>query len=120
MLSYAIEIYIAIGTLILLDIASGIAQAIYNKTMDSKILRSGMFHKLSYIFAIVLALLLEYSCQYLDLGLQPTIFIPLSIYIIITEAVSILENITRINPDLLDSPIFAILSGNQKRRSDDD
>lgn len=116
---YPLEIYIAIGILILLDIASGISQAIFNKTMDSKILRSGMFHKLSYVFALVLALMLEYSCKYLELGLEPTIFVPLAIYIILTEAVSILENLTRINPDLLDSPLFKILSGNQKRRADD-
>ena len=88
--------------------------------MDSKILREGMFHKLSYIFAIVLALSLEYTCQYLNLGFECAIFIPLAIYIIVTEAVSILENLTRINPELLDSPIFKILSGNQKRRADDE
>lgn len=117
--NYPIEIYAALGIFIVLDIASGIAQAIFNKTMDSKILRAGMFHKLSYIFAVVLSLSLEYACEYLTLGFDCAIFLPLSVYIIVTEAVSILENITRINPDLLNSPIFAILSGNQKRRAED-
>lgn len=117
---YPVEVYIAIGIFIVLDIATGISQAVFNKTMDSKILRTGMFHKLSYIFAIVLALSLEYTCQYLELGFDCAIFVPLAIYIIVTESVSILENITRINPDLLESPIFKILSGNQKRRTDDE
>ena len=99
---------------------SGLAQAFYNETVDSKILRNGLFHKLSYIFAIVLSLCLEYTCIYLELGFDCKIFIPLSIYIIVTEAVSILENIVRINPELAESPLFKILSQNKNRRAEDE
>lgn len=118
--TYPAGIYIAISAFIILDIATGLTQAFYNETVDSKILRNGMFHKLSYVFAVVLALCLEYTCTYLELGFDCKIFVPLAIYIIVTEAVSILENIVRINPDLAESPIFKLLSQNKNRRSDDD
>lgn len=119
MINYPLGIFIIIAMGIFLDIVTGITQAFYHKTLDSKILRNGMFHKLSYVFAIVLALFLEYACQYLDLGFEPTIFIPLAVYITITEMVSILENITRLNPELAESPIFNLLSSNKNRRKDD-
>ena len=116
---YPAEIYIAIGVFIILDIVTGFTQAVYNETVDSKILRNGMFHKLSYIFAIVLSLSLEYTCSFLELGFDCKVFVPLAIYIIATEGVSILENIVRINPDLMNSPIFKLLSENKNRRADD-
>lgn len=116
---YPIAIYAIVGLFILLDIVTGISQAVFNKTMDSKVLRNGMFHKLSYIFAIVLALALEWSCNYMELGFECRILLPLVVYIVITEAVSVLENILKLNPELSDSPIFKLLSENMKRRKDD-
>ena len=107
---YPLAIYAIVGLFIVLDIVTGISQAVYNRTMDSKALRNGMFHKLGYIFAIVLALVLEWSCRYLELGFDCKILIPLVIYIVITEAVSVLENILRLNPDLSGSPLFKLLS----------
>lgn len=116
---YPIELFGTIGIFIILDIATGLSQAAFNKTIDSKILRNGMFHKLSYIFAIVLALSLEYACNYMELGFECKVLIPLAIYIVITEAVSVLENIMRINPELSESPLFKLLSSTQNRRSED-
>lgn len=120
MLGYSVAIYAILGAAISLDIATGISQAIYNHTLDSKILRNGMFHKLSYVFAVVLALFLEWACQYLELGFECKVFIPLAVYIVVTEVVSVLENLTKLNPDLVNSPIFKLLSSAQNRRKDDD
>ena len=119
MFDYPVAIYAIISIAIVLDIATGITQAAYNHTLDSKVLRSGMVHKLSYFFAVVLALLLEHTCRYLELGFDCTIFIPLAVYIILTESVSVLENIVKMNPELRESPIFKLLSENQNRRSGD-
>lgn len=116
---YQIPIYIILCASIGLDILSGLSQAILNKTLDSKVLRAGMFHKLSYFFAIALTLLLEWACKYLDLGFSIELFIPLAAYIVITEAISILENITKLNPELKNSPLFQLLSSTQNRRSTD-
>lgn len=120
MFDYSIAIYGIIGGAILLDILSGITQAIYNHTLDSRVLRQGMVHKMAYFFAVMLALLLEWACKYLDLGFSIEIFIPLAVYIVVTESISILENIVRLNPELKESPIFKLLSSNQNRRENDD
>lgn len=119
-MEYPIAMYAIIGAAILLDIATGISQAVFNRTLDSKILRAGMFHKLSYLFAVVLALFLEYACQYFELGFECKVFIPLAVYIVVTEVISVLENITKMNPDLIDSPIFKLLSTTQNRRKEDE
>ena len=120
MLGYSVAIYAILGIAIGLDIATGITQAVYNRTLDSKILRNGMFHKLSYVFAVALALFLEWACRYIELGFDCKVFIPLAIYIVVTEIVSVLENITKLNPDLKESPIFKLLSSAQNRRKDDE
>lgn len=118
-MNYPIAIYAIMGAFIMLDIVTGIAQAFFNRTIDSKILRNGMFHKLSYVFAVALALILEWACTHFSLGFECQILIPLTVYIVITEAVSILENILRLNPDLANSPLFRLLSENMNRREDD-
>lgn len=119
-MGYPLAIYVAIGAFILLDIATGLAQAIYNGEVSSKILRNGMFHKLSYVFAIALALLVEYAGRYLELGFDVTLFIPLAVYIVLTESVSILENITCINPDLISSPVFKWLGDKKGNDNEQD
>lgn len=118
-MEYPIAMYAIIGAAILLDIATGISQAVFNRTLDSKILRAGMFHKLSYLFAVALALFLEYACGYLDLGFECKVFIPLAVYIVVTEVISVLENIAKLNPELRESPIFKLLSTAQNRRAED-
>lgn len=116
---YQIPIYMILCASVILDIATGIAQAVANQSLDSTVLRNGLFHKLSYFFAVMLALLLEWACNYLDLGFSIELFIPLAAYIVITESISVLENIVRLNPELRESPIFKLLSSTQNRRSTD-
>ena len=118
-MQYPIQIFSVIGIAILLDITSGLVQACYNKTVSSEKLRNGIYHKLGYLFAIVLTLSLEYGIDYLDLGFEAPIFPLLAAYIVITEAFSVIENILKLNPELAESPLFNLLSSNQKRRKDD-
>lgn len=120
MLNHPIALYVIVSSSIILDLISGFLQAVHNHTVSSTKLRDGIFHKLAYFVAIALVLLLEYACKYLDLGFSVELFIPLCAYIVVTEAVSVFENLARINPELLNSPIFNLLSANQKRRDDDE
>lgn len=104
---------------ILLDIISGIGQAVKNKTLSSTIMRQGIYHKLGYALIMALAALMEYSTIYLDLGFEPPLFMPTCVMICLTEILSIVENIEHLNPQLKDSGIFSLLSQNKKRRIDD-
>lgn len=117
---YDYRIYAIVAAAIMLDIISGLLQAGVNHSLSSEKLRAGAYHKMGYVVTIALALLLEYSTYHLDLGFTAPLTAPVCAYIVITEAVSVFENITRINPDLKESPIFKLLGQNQNRRKDDE
>lgn len=105
---------------ILLDILSGVTQAVKNKTLSSQVMREGIYHKLGYVLVIALAMLCEWSMQYLELGFTAPITIPCVVMICLTEIISIIENVEKITPELAKTGIFELLSQNKKRRFDDD
>ena len=104
---------------ILLDITTGVTQALKNKTLSSVIMREGIYHKIGYVLIVSTAALIEYGVQYLDLGFTTPLVMPTCVMICLTEIVSIVENAERINPELSDNGIFNLLADNKKRRHDD-
>ena len=89
-----------VGGFILFDIITGILKGLSKNGLNSTILRKGLYHKLAEIVSVVLGLFLEYSCNYLNLGFNLPFFSAVSVYISVTEVVSILENLCAINPKL--------------------
>lgn len=112
---YDTHIFIIVGIAILLDIATGFTQALYNKSVSSEKMRSGVYHKLSYLFAVAIAYYIEHAMSYLDLGYTMPLVIPACTYIVVTELVSIIENLKQLNPELKDSGIFKLLSSKKDR-----
>ena len=84
----------------LLDILTGFIQAVINKNVDSQVMKRGLLHKCGFMLAIVFGCLCEYSMCYIDLGFTVPIQDAVCIYIIVTEMVSILENLAKISPEL--------------------
>lgn len=83
------------------DLLTGIISAIRLKELKSSRLRDGLFKKVGFILCYFLAWLMDnYGCL---VGFQlPVLILPVIIlYVCTTELVSILENITKINPDIL-------------------
>ena len=118
-MTFDYHILTIVAAFIVLDIASGFSQAVVNKTVDSSILRTGLWHKSAYVFAITLALLCEYASTQLDLGFTTPIAIPVCAYIALTEVVSIVENIGKLNPEILNSKLLDFFSLNRNRRKED-
>lgn len=85
---------------IALDLVTGFAQAIANKTVDSSKMRDGLWHKCGFILTILLAALIEWAMQYVDLGFTLPLFVPVCVFIMLTEIVSIFENICALSPEL--------------------
>ena len=85
---------------ILMDIITGIAQAAKNKELDSSKMRDGLFHKIGFMFAVVLSCLCEYAMMWLDLGFDIPMIGGVCTFICLTELVSILENIALLAPEL--------------------
>lgn len=90
------------------DIITGFTAAVANKNISSSAMREGLFHKLSFIFALILAALLQYASGLLDLGVEIPTLAAVAVFIILTEAVSILENIAEMSPALANNGFFKI------------
>lgn len=90
-----------------LDIVSGLVKAAKEHDIRSEKLREGLWHKLGFILAIIAGYLVEYLMSVIDtsqLGFTVKVPIMLTIcgYIILTELVSVFENISKISPELKD------------------
>ena len=104
------RVAVAILVLILFDIIAGVVAAARSHTLDSSVMRDGMYNKVGEIMLMMLAMI----CNYL-LGMEPfvAIGIPKEVTYLIAayiggmEILSIIENICKINPSL---PLAKILS----------
>lgn len=102
---------IACICLMLLDVISGFIAAIKNCEVSSTKMREGLFHKCSLVMCIVLAWCIEMFVMHVpDLGFNVPLVIPACVLIFAMEVVSILENITKINPNLENEEIVKLFT----------
>lgn len=88
---------------IMFDVITGYAQAIANKNIQSSKMRTGFWHKLAILFALMLAGVLDVLMGQgimIETGLSAPIFEAACVYVIVMELSSILENIKKMNPEL--------------------
>lgn len=93
----------------MLDLASGLLSAFKTKTLCSSKMRDGMFKKIAFLFCYAIGLLLDnYGCA---IGFNCSFAVtPLLVfYTTSTECVSILENVHKINPEILPDKIKSLL-----------
>ena len=96
--------------LIALDFITGISQAIMNHDFQSKKIRQGIWHKTGIIMVMVLTWLLEEYGKRAGLPQDLVGIIPIiNTAIVIMESGSILENISKMNPELRKLAIFRVL-----------
>lgn len=91
-----------------LDLVTGFISAVKEKDIMSSKLRNGLFKKAGFIFCYVLAWLLDTHGQVLGFAF-PVKLLPVVIgYVVLIECVSIIENICRLNPDLLPEKLIEL------------
>lgn len=95
------EAIIVALSLNLFDLVSGFIGAIKNKDIKSSKLRDGMFKKVGFIFCYVLAHILDSEGNVIGFSVGVKLLPIIITYVCITEVVSILENISKINSDLM-------------------
>lgn len=95
---------------VVLDLVTGIMQAVANKTLDSAKMRAGLWHKCGFIMAVILSALIEWSMQFIDLGFTLPLFVPVCVFIILTEIVSIFENVCHLSPELANSKLAQLFN----------
>ena len=93
-------LYIVVLCFIGFDILTGFMKAFYKEGINSTILRKGLFHKLSEVVAVVGAGLFEYGSEYININVDVPLVKCVSAYICVMELISILENLSTINPAL--------------------
>ena len=82
---------------ILLDVVTGFIKAMFEKNIDSSIIRLGGKHKVSELLVILFAFYIQKGLKFIsiDLPFEPVTLV--CTYIVIMECVSILENIGKMN-----------------------
>nr|DAF26687.1 MAG TPA: holin [Caudoviricetes sp.] len=101
------------------DYLSGVIRALKNKELCSTKMRLGLWHKAGFIGAMALG----YGCQLAaNYDLLPTsfnaVFGGVCVYVIITEAISIFENLCVLSPELRNSPLAALLKLKDEKNDD--
>lgn len=93
-------IFAVVVGFILFDIITGILEGLYEGKVNSTKLRKGLYHKATEILAVVGAWLLQHAIVYVHLGVSLPLVEAVSAYICLMEAISILENLSAVNPEL--------------------
>lgn len=97
-----------------LDIITGIIGAIRDgEQIKSSKLRDGLFKKVGFIFCYALAIAINYAETFLTLPFGVDLVPIICTYAIVTEVVSIIENISKINPDILPDKLKELIGYNE-------
>ena len=94
------RICVIVVVAIAFDVITGLLKGMAQHDLNSTALRKGLYHKVSEVLALVLAIGLEYVAAYVNLGLRVPFLTAVSCYITVAELVSILENLCVVNPGL--------------------
>lgn len=93
---------------IVLDFFTGLLKAFATGGFSSKIMRRGLFHKLSLLCVLALGFLMDYAQSYLDLGVEVPVGMAACVYIVLMETGSTLENLCETNPELMPDKLCKI------------
>lgn len=103
-------IYLITGAFIILDYITGLVKAFKEKAYSSTVMRQGLYHKSGSILCIAFGALVDYAQMYLDLGISFPMAITMCAYIILMEIGSIIENVCKINPEIMPEKIQSYFS----------
>ena len=96
-----------------LDLITGIVGAIRDgEQIKSSKLRDGLFKKVGFVFCYALGIVINYAESYLTLPFGVDLVPVICTYAIITEVVSIVENISKINSDILPEKLKELIGYN--------
>lgn len=103
-----------------LDLVTGMIAAIRSKEIQSSKLRDGLFKKAAFILCYFLAWLIDAYGNTVGFSIGVPVLPVIVLYVVTTELVSIIENIAKINPDLLSSKLlemFHVKQGTEEREN---
>lgn len=96
-----------------LDLVTGLVASIKNKNVESSKLRDGLFKKVGFIFCYFVGWLVDTQGYRIGFQIATPVLPIIILYVCTTELVSIIENICKINPDILPSKLMEIFNLNK-------
>lgn len=91
-----------------LDLVTGIISAIKDKDIQSAKLRDGLFKKVGFMLCYFVAWLVDTEGTLIGFKFGVEMLPIIILYVCTTELVSILENISKINPDILPEKLMEL------------
>ena len=104
-------IYANAFAFIVLDFLTGLIKAFATNSFTSTKMREGLFHKVGLVLCMILGFLVDHAQSYIDLGISVPVAAAVCVYICLMEITSIIENICRINPDILPDKLADLFGG---------
>lgn len=101
-----------------LDLITGIINAIKNKDIQSSKLRDGLFKKIGFILCYFVAWLVDAHGSRIGFEIGISILPIIILYVSTTELVSILENISEINPDIMPVKLMELFKISNVKKGD--
>lgn len=98
--SVPVEVKLALAFMVI-DVFTGALKAVKNKELNSTKAREGIYKKASFILFIAFGYLADYAMNYVNMGFSFPAAATICTLVIVTEAISVLENLGQINPDLV-------------------
>ena len=80
------------------DILFGLLQALTNQTFQSSMMRQGLFHKLGEILCYLFGVVCDATLPMINILVPFSLANAITIYIVIMEIGSILENLSKVSP----------------------
>lgn len=117
--SVPVEVKLALA-FIVIDVLTGVLKAVKNKELNSTKAREGIYKKASFILFIAFGYLADYAMDYVNIGFNLPAAATICTLIIVTEAISVLENLGQINPDIvkLVAPFLSALNKKEGENND--
>lgn len=114
--SVPVEVKLAV-CFMAIDVITGVLKAVKNKELSSTKAREGIYKKASFLVFIAFGYLADYAMAYVDMGFSFPAAATICTLVIVTEAISILENLGKINPEMV-KLVAPFLSALNKKEGD--
>lgn len=82
------------------DILFGLLQSVTNQNFQSLVMRKGLFHKLGEILCYCFGVVCDTALPLVEISLPFSLATAITIYIVVMEIGSILENVSKLSPEL--------------------
>lgn len=98
----------------ILDFITGTAAAMKHREIRSSRMRDGLFKKAGFVVLYILGWMWEKWGHEIGLPMGAAVLTGICVYVSAIEVISLLENLHRLNPDIVPGKIISILQGVNK------